>query len=186
MSVVELLGVIPESKLVIPEPGLRLNAFSLVNIVACVGMSVEFSAHILHQFISEPEVDGNNAANDRNRRVVHALTFMGPPIVHGVVTTLISTAFLATNDLGFIREYYFFMFFVLVLIASWNGLVVLPVLLSLIGDEPMPLKGLSVAESKGRKSIHVMSYNDGPSPDKERSTTNPAYEGENVEEGDAK
>ena len=45
----------------------------------------------------------------------------GPPIVHGVVTTLISTAFLATNNLGIIREYYFFMFFVLVLTASWNG-----------------------------------------------------------------
>ena len=82
MSVVELLGMIPESKLAIPEPGLRLNAFSLVNIVVCVGMSVEFSAHILHQFISEPQVDGSNAANDRNRRVVHALTSMGEFAVH--------------------------------------------------------------------------------------------------------
>jgi len=157
-SVVELIGVIPESSLTLEDPGLRLNAFSLVNIIACIGMAVEFTAHILHQFIAEPNA-ASSPGEDRQRRVIHAMTFMGPPIVHGVVTTLISTAFLATNDMRFIFEYYFFMFFVMVLIASFNGLVLLPVLLSLIGEGPMALDedhATDVKKSPGRKSMQMV------------------------------
>ena len=46
MTVVELMGTIPES-------GLRLNAFSIVNLCVAVGMTVEFTAHIVHRFLEE-------------------------------------------------------------------------------------------------------------------------------------
>jgi len=159
MSVVELIGVIPESSAVLPDPGLRLNAFSLVNIISAVGLSVEWSSYILSQFINEPST-GLSGMADRDARVINAMTFMGPPIVHASITTIISICFLATNALGFIREYYFFMFFIMVLIGNFNGLVVLPVLLSLLGDEPIPYAEDSTVETDpGRKSLFSLRQN---------------------------
>lgn len=108
-------------------PDINLNAFSLVNICIGIGMGIEFTAHIVHHFMI---VEGDT----KNERVIAALEFMGPPMVHGAVTSFIALLFLVTSDLAFIRNYYFGMFFVLVLIAAANGLILLPVLLSLFGD----------------------------------------------------
>ena len=123
MTVVELMGTIPES-------GLRLNAFSIVNLCVAVGMTVEFTAHIVHRFLEE-------RGEDRHERVIGALRFMGPAMMHGMITSLISIAFLGASETKFIREYYFQMYAYMLLIAAANGLILLPVLLSLFGDEPL-------------------------------------------------
>ena len=123
MTVVELMGTIPES-------GLRLNAFSIVNLCVAVGMTVEFTAHIVHRFLEEQ-------GDDRGERVIAALRFMGPAMVHGLITSLISIAFLGASETKFIREYYFQMYAYMLLIAAANGLILLPVLLSLVGDAPL-------------------------------------------------
>lgn len=133
MTVVELAGIIPESDAVLKN-GLRLNAFSIVNLTICVGMTIEFTAHIVHCFITTP---GEDSAEGRTKRVVAALGVMGPPVIHGGVTSLIASAVLGMSDMPFVRAYYFFMFFLMVLIASVNGLVLLPVLLSIFGDGPL-------------------------------------------------
>jgi hypothetical protein len=124
MVVVELTGYIPE------HGDLKLNAFSIVNIAIAVGMAIEFTAHIVHQFLAEP---GQN----RKDRVIRALTYMGEPVFFGMVSSLISSLFLAVSETEFIRQYYYAMFFVMIIIASLNGLVLLPVLLSFVGDTPM-------------------------------------------------
>ena len=133
MTVVELAGIIPESEASLKN-GLRLNAFSIVNLTICVGMTIEFTAHIVHCFITTA---GANTNEGRKARVVAALGTMGPPVIHGGVTSLIASAVLGMSQLPFVRAYYFFMFFLMVLIASVNGLVLLPVLLSIFGDGPL-------------------------------------------------
>ena len=124
MVVVELAGYIPE------HGRLKLNAFSIVNIAISVGMAIEFTAHIVHQFLAEP-------GTDKKDRVIRALGYMGEPMFFGMLSSLISSAFLAFSATEFIRQYYFAMFFVMIVIASVNGLVLLPVLLSFVGDSPM-------------------------------------------------
>jgi hypothetical protein len=125
--------VVPQSKASL-QNGLKLNAFSLVNLTVCVGISIEFTAHLAYNFLAQP---GQDSAAGRDERVRNALGFMGPAIVHGSVTSLIAAAALSLSSIQFIVEYYFFMFFFMVVIATLNGLLLLPVLLSLMGDSPV-------------------------------------------------
>lgn len=131
ITCVVILSVMMEIAGVISElPDCKLNAFSIVNLCIGLGMAVEFTAHICHYFMT---VDGAT----KDARVVRALGFMGPPMVHGAVTSMIAAAFLVTSEVAFIRTYYFGMFFLLVVVAFLNGIVLLPVLLSLFGDTTM-------------------------------------------------
>jgi len=145
MTVVELAGIIPESEASLKN-GLRLNAFSIVNLTICVGMTIEFTAHIVHCFITTP---GENTPEGRTARVVSALGTMGPPVIHGGITSLIASAVLGMSEMPFVRAYYFFMFFLMVLIASVNGLVLLPVLLSIFGDGPLSEDATTAGEVHG-------------------------------------
>lgn len=125
MVVVELFGVIPESD------GMQLNAFSVVNLAIGVGLAIELTAHTVHQFLAEQ--------GTKRERVIKALEFMAWPMIFGGLTTLITSAFLATSDIPFIRQYYFEMFFAMTIICLANGMVLVPVLLSLpyIGDSSL-------------------------------------------------
>lgn len=71
---------------------------------------------------------------------------MGPAVIHGGITSLIASAVLAMSGIPFIQQYYFFMFFFMVVIASVNGFVLLPVLLSLFGDD-------AAGDGQGRISV---------------------------------
>ena len=114
----------------LPVLGLTLNAFSLTNLCLAIGMAVEFTAHVAHQFLSE-------VGDDRKQRVRSTLQFMGTPLFNGLVSSVLAILFILGTDTGFIRDYYFSMFFATLAIAFLNGLVLLPVLLSLVGPAPL-------------------------------------------------
>ena len=147
-TIIELAGVIPESSLSM-ETGLKLNAFSLVNLCLAVGMTVEFTGHIVREFlVSKPDDDKKDGyLASRDSRVQKALESLGTPVLHGIVTSLITTLFLALSNTAFIRQYYFFMFFFMLVIASINGLVFLPVMLTLFGDEALETEAQDRKES---------------------------------------
>lgn len=157
MVVVELFGVIPESST------LRLNAFSIVNLAVSVGIAIELTAHTVHQFLTEQ-------GDDKKQRVIQALEFMGWPMFFGGATTLITTAFLAASDIPFIRAYYFEMFFGMTVISLANGLILVPVLLSLpyVGDSPL----MSPEQYADSHETQEKSYEKGKTEDK---TYNPTF-----------
>ena len=119
MSVVEVYGLLPIWDV-------QRNAFSLVNLCLAVGMGVEFTAHITHQFLAEQ-------GESRVLRARNAVAFMGTAMFHGALSSIITTLFIAGSETGFIREYFFGMFFATVVVCSLNGMVFLPVVLSLVG-----------------------------------------------------
>eukprot|EP00056_Hartaetosiga_gracilis_P008615 m.124314 g.124314 ORF g.124314 m.124314 type:complete len:1557 (+) comp12952_c0_seq3:165-4835(+) len=106
--------------------GIQKNAFSLVNLCLAIGMGVEFTAHIAHQFQAEE-------APDRTSRARQTLGTLGTAMFHGGASSILATLFIAGSDTGFIREYYFGMFFATIIVAFLNGMVLLPVVLSFIG-----------------------------------------------------
>ena len=59
---------------------------------------------------------------------------MGPAVLNGGVSTLIAFILLLTSDSYFFLTF-FKIFFLTVLFGVWHGLVLLPVLLSMIGPE---------------------------------------------------
>ena len=70
----------------------------------------------------------------KRERATAALVDMGPAVLNGGVSTLIAFILLLSSDSYFFLTF-FKIFFLTVLFGVWHGLVLLPVLLSLIGPE---------------------------------------------------
>eukprot|EP00051_Salpingoeca_urceolata_P032091 m.14237 g.14237 ORF g.14237 m.14237 type:complete len:1617 (+) comp4765_c0_seq1:449-5299(+) len=127
----------------------QLNGFSLANLVVAIGMAVEFTAHIAHEFLATP---GKN----RDERVTGALVVMLRPMFHGMLTSVMATCFIAAVDVGFIRRYYFGMFLAMTVIAFFNGLWFLPVVLSLIGPSSINVEDENVEPLHDEKATVPM------------------------------
>ncbi|XP_035690894.1 patched domain-containing protein 3-like [Branchiostoma floridae] len=103
----------------------NLDAISMINIIMCIGFSVDFSAHITYAFVSCKE-DSSNA------RAVFALYTLGMPILQGSLSTILGVAALSTAPSYIFRTFFKTMFLV-ILLGALHGLVVLPVLLTFLG-----------------------------------------------------
>ncbi|XP_050185401.1 LOW QUALITY PROTEIN: protein patched homolog 1-like [Myiozetetes cayanensis] len=108
--------------------GIKLSAVPVVILVASVGIGVEFTVHIALAFLT--------AVGDKNRRAVLALEHMFAPVLDGAVSTLFGVLMLAGSEFDFIVRYFFAVLTILTILGVLNGLVLLPVLLSLFGPYP--------------------------------------------------
>ncbi|KAL6714331.1 niemann-Pick type C-related protein 1 [Lecanora helva] len=131
-----------------------LNAISLVNLIICVGISVEFCAHIARafQFPSHTTMEkasrvvkskaqlrggrGGNSNNNRDLRAWTALVNVGGSVFSGItVTKFLGVVVLAFTRSKIFEIYYFRIWVALVVFAAAHALVFLPVALSLVGGE---------------------------------------------------
>ncbi|KAJ6669628.1 hypothetical protein lerEdw1_000177 [Lerista edwardsae] len=108
--------------------GIKLSAVPVVILIASVGIGVEFTVHIALAFLT--------AIGDKNRRAVLALEHMFAPVLDGAVSTLLGVLMLAGSEFDFIVRYFFAVLAILTILGALNGLVLLPVLLSLFGPYP--------------------------------------------------
>uniref|UniRef100_A0A915Q821 SSD domain-containing protein n=1 Tax=Setaria digitata TaxID=48799 RepID=A0A915Q821_9BILA len=105
--------------------GVKLNPVSAVTLVTAVGIGVEFTAHIVLAYLT--------SLGTRDERMAACLNHMFIPVIHGGLSTLLGIIMLAFSEFDFIVKYFFIVLSALILIGLINGLVLLPVLLSLIG-----------------------------------------------------
>lgn len=109
--------------------GITLNAVSLVNLLICVGLSVEFAVHMFKHF------NFNETYINKRERALDSLGYIGTTTLSGIaLTKLIGISVLSFTHSKIFRIYYFKMWAGLVVIASVHALVVVPLLLSMIGD----------------------------------------------------
>ncbi|RWS11672.1 patched domain-containing protein 3-like protein [Dinothrombium tinctorium] len=101
----------------------NLDSISMINLIMCIGFSVDFSAHICYAYIS-------CEASTPSERVRHALYSLGLPILQGSVSTILGIIALA-----FTPSYLFLTFFktvfLVMLFGATHGVLLLPVLLSI-------------------------------------------------------
>lgn len=116
--------------------GVRLSAIPAVLLVLAVGVGVQFTVHVAISFLT--------AIGCRNRRVSLSLEWMFTPVVHGAVSTLLGVLVLASSEFDFIVRHFFYVLSALVVLGLLNGLLFLPVLLSLVGPP-----GELVPQSRG-------------------------------------
>ena len=102
----------------------KLDGLSMINIILCIGFSVDFSAHITYAFITA-------RGNTGNQRTVEALHTLGTPIFQGGLSTILAILILSTSPAYIFRSFFKTMFLVMVF-GLLHGLAFLPVLLSFL------------------------------------------------------
>ncbi|XP_033103674.1 protein patched homolog 1-like isoform X2 [Anneissia japonica] len=120
MITVELFGVMGFI-------GVKMSAIPAVTLIISVGIGVEFTVHTLYAFLT--------SIGDRDRRISMALVSTFTPVVDGGISTFLGVALLARSDFEIVVMYFFEVLAALVVIGLLNGLVLFPVLLSIIGPE---------------------------------------------------
>lgn len=104
----------------------RFNIFIAAALLAGAGISVEFTAHLIASFFLDTEHAKNPKA-----RLSKVLAEVGPPVLQGSMSTLISILPLALSRIPFVVKYLFAPFALVVAIGMLNGLIILPALLVL-------------------------------------------------------
>jgi Niemann-Pick C1 protein len=116
-----------------------LNAVSLVNLVICVGIGVEFCAHIARAFMFPSRSVMERAKKSfrgRDARAWTALVNVGGSVFSGItITKLLGVCVLAFTRSKIFEIYYFRVWLALVVFAATHALIFLPVALSLAGGE---------------------------------------------------
>lgn len=118
---------------------ITLNAVSLVNLVICVGLAVEFCVHIARSFTMVPD----NSMQDPELRIKFVMTTVGESVSKGItMTKFIGVSVLAFAQSKIFQIFYFRMWISLIAVASLHALIFFPILLATLGgtyylDEPM-------------------------------------------------
>ncbi|XP_067423864.1 protein patched homolog 2 [Emydura macquarii macquarii] len=118
MTTLELFGVMGLL-------GIELSVIPAVILVASVGIGVEFTVHVALGFLT--------AMGSRTLRSALALEHTLAPVLDGALSTLLGLLLLAGSEFDFILRYFFAVLTALTVLGLLNGLVLLPVLLSIIG-----------------------------------------------------
>lgn len=105
---------------------INLDSISMINLVICIGFSVDFSAHISYAFV----VSREPSANDR---AIEALSLLGYPVLQGAVSTILGVVVLAAAKTYIFRTFFKIMFLV-ILFGALHGLVFIPVFLTFYGS----------------------------------------------------
>ncbi|KRT79642.1 Hedgehog receptor, partial [Oryctes borbonicus] len=103
----------------------NLDSISMINLIMCIGFSVDFTAHICYAYMS-------SKAKTPNERVKECLYALGLPIFQGSISTILGMVALVLAD-NYIFSVFFKMVFLVVFCGAMHGLFLLPVLLSLFG-----------------------------------------------------
>ncbi|KAK3384008.1 patched family-domain-containing protein [Lasiosphaeria ovina] len=132
MAIVDIIGAMAVM-------GVSLNAVSLVNLIICVGIAVEFCAHIARAFMFPSRTFMERAKNrfrGRDARAWTALANVGGSVFSGItVTKILGVTVLAFTKSKIFEIYYFRVWLALVTFAATHALIFLPVALALLGGE---------------------------------------------------
>ncbi|KAJ1100168.1 hypothetical protein NDU88_005255 [Pleurodeles waltl] len=119
----------------------NLDSISMINLVICIGFSVDFSAHISYAFVS-------SKGSTPNQRAVDALHILGYPIIQGAVSTILGVLALSAAGSYIFRTFFKIMFLVIAF-GLVHGIIFIPVFLTFFGMCNKSCdRGATVKESK--------------------------------------
>ena len=104
---------------------IRFSAIPAVTLIVSVGVAVEATAPMSLYFLK--------ACGTQNQRMHQALKHRFTPILNGGISTFLGIVMLAFSPFPFITKYFFVLLLSCIVFSIINGLLLLPVVLSLIG-----------------------------------------------------
>lgn len=104
--------------------GINLNSVSVITLVLCTGIAVDFVVHIARSFLEH--------VGTRTERAVKALKTMGPPVFYAGFSTFLAIIVLSGAK-SYIFKVIFRGFLFLIVMGFLHGLILCPILLSLVG-----------------------------------------------------
>ena len=118
-----------------------VNFFAATVFLAGIALGVEFTAPLALYFLkataeADKTVSKSWWLTKHNERMHKALEHRFTAIFNGSVTTFVGVAILFFAPVRFLRVYFFGVLMIVVVVGVLNGLLFLPVLLSLIGPFP--------------------------------------------------
>eukprot|EP00736_Rhodelphis_marinus_P010230 Rmarinus@m.23585 len=108
---------------------IEISAIPAVSIILAVGITFVFSAHMMLVFL--------HSHGTREERLMHALEVQYQPTIDGSIATTIGVVMLGFSSFGFIFEYFFCVYLLIIMFGAFNGLTLLPILLSFMGPPPL-------------------------------------------------
>lgn len=105
---------------------INLNSISVITLVLCTGISVDFVVHVARSFLEH--------VGTRKERAIKALETMGPPVFYAGFSTLLAIIVLAGAE-SYVFRVLFRGFLFLILAGFVHGLVLCPIILSFIGPK---------------------------------------------------
>lgn len=109
---------------------IRFNQVSIINMIMATGLAVDYAVYFAQRFV-------NVAADGTlNGRVAMALTDTGSAVFTGGITALLGTIPLAFSSSHILRTFFNLLFGTIVF-SLLTGLMLMPVLFSLIGPPPL-------------------------------------------------
>ncbi|XP_034984647.2 patched domain-containing protein 3-like [Zootoca vivipara] len=103
----------------------NLDSISMINLVICIGFSVDFSAHISYIFVASEKHNVNDKAVD-------ALYSLGYPVAQGAISTILGVIVLSMASSYIFRTFFKIMFLV-IFFGAVHGLIFIPVFLTFFG-----------------------------------------------------
>ncbi|CAG0890355.1 unnamed protein product [Cyprideis torosa] len=107
--------------------GVTIDTVSCICMVLAIGLSVDYSAHVGHTFMT--------VSGTRDRRAALTLTRIGPAVFSGGFSTFLAFAALFTSQ-SHVFKTFFKIFFGVVIFGLYYALCFLPVFLSWFGPAP--------------------------------------------------
>ena len=110
--------------------GISINTTSCVGLTMSIGLVVDYNMHVVHSFL-------DTSGSGRNERVKKVMNTMGKSILLGGLSTLLGVLPLAFSQSDVFRTF-FFTYLGIVILGTTHGLILTPVLLSIIGPPHVP------------------------------------------------
>merc|ERR1712154_257860 len=133
--------------------GLTIDSVTVCYTVIAIGLAVDYSAHIGEAFVLSPKPT-------KAEKVVDALHGVGASVFNGAFSTFLAVAAMAASQ-TYVFRVFFRQFFLVTLIGSIHGLIVLPALLSILGPNSTVIMGGDDDEDSDNKKKNDENEDDG-------------------------
>uniref|UniRef100_UPI00398F5DDB patched domain-containing protein 3-like n=1 Tax=Pristiophorus japonicus TaxID=55135 RepID=UPI00398F5DDB len=135
--------------------GVNLDSISMINLVICIGFSVDFTAHISYAFVS-------SVKENADERTIDVLYTLGYPIIQGALSTILGVAVLSVAESYIFRTFFKIMFLV-IFFGAVHGIVFMPVFLTFYqacGKQYSgPSNGLEHSKERSQsRNAHIFQY----------------------------